>query len=272
MNLSSPLWHSLRQTTCRAYPRSAPALFLFARRQSTATAAAPTKPKPLLTGFLLDPKVLNGALLTQAYDASKDPVAAAAGPRIVPVCATWFMPNDARKRTGLASFRTVRIPGARFLDIDTVCDKTSPYPHMLPDAAQFSAALSKLGLRADDWVVCYDDHEAGIFSAPRAAWMFKVFGHQHVHVLNNFKLWVDHGFPVEKEEPIPAVEETVYPVPTLDKSKVMYHDDLVKIAQTPEKEKLGLTVIDARSRERWQGVEPEPRKGKFNYHGACKSN
>jgi thiosulfate/3-mercaptopyruvate sulfurtransferase len=268
MNLSSPLWHSLRQTTCRAYPRAVPALFLFARHQSTT--AAEKKPKPLLPSFLLDPKALNCALLTQAYDASKDPAAAAGGPRIVPVCATWFMPNDPKKRTGLASFRTVRIPGARFFDIDAVCDKASLYPHMLPDAAQFSAALSRLGLRRDDWVVCYDDHEAGIFSAPRAAWMFKVFGHPHVHILNNFKLWVDGGFPVEKDEPVPAVEETVYPPTVLDKSFVMYHDDLVPIAKTPRKEKLGVTVIDARSRNRWAGAEPEPREGESKHCDACR--
>ena len=272
MNLSSPLWHSLRQTTYRASPRSVPALFLFARRQSTATS---TPPKPLLPNFLVTPNVLNGALLTQTYDASKNPAAAAAAPRIVPVCATWFMPNDARKRTGLASFLTVRIPGARFLDIDAVCDKTSEYPHMLPTAPEFAKAMCKMGLRTNDTVVCYDDAEVGIFSAPRAAWMFKVFGHRYVHVLNNFKLWVDHGFPVEKGEPVPAVEETVYPVPVLDKSRVMYHDDLLPlITDRLETEKMDLTIVDARSRGRWEGTEPEPRKGKSNCSGALeyKSN
>jgi thiosulfate/3-mercaptopyruvate sulfurtransferase len=275
---------------------------VFVRRESTKTDSkidTPELKKPQLTSFLVSPNELNGALLTQAHDESKntynmvfdgdekDLQAQVSGKadqatkvpvlehlmslkpsRIVPVCATWFMPNDAKKRTGLGSFTAIRIPGARFLDIDEACDKSSRYPHMLPTAPDFARAMSQLGIRPTDRVVCYDDAEVGIFSAPRAAWMFKVFGHRRVHILNNFKLWVDKGFPVEKGEPLPSVKETEYPVPTLDRLKVMHYEDLVDnlcqnndVPAMPE-----LNIVDARSRGRWEGTEPEPRPGKFILH------
>jgi thiosulfate/3-mercaptopyruvate sulfurtransferase len=211
------------------------------------------------------PQVLNSALLKDAHTASSLPAAA---PRLVPLCAAWFMPNDPRRRTGLASFLAARIPGARFLDIDAVCDTSSPLPHMLPAAPEFARAMGRLGLRVDDTVVFYDDAEAGIFSAPRAAWMFKVFGHRRVHILNNFKLWVDQGFPVEKGEPEVAVAETVYPVPELDASKVISYDQLrERLAQRGEPGAEKFNVVDARSQGRWEGTEPEPRKGEPNCSG-----
>jgi len=52
---------------------------------------------------------------------------------------TWFMPNV--PRNALAEFQKARIPGARFFDLDAVTDKSSPYPHMLPNANDFAEAV-----------------------------------------------------------------------------------------------------------------------------------
>jgi thiosulfate/3-mercaptopyruvate sulfurtransferase len=46
---------------------------------------------------------------------------------------------------------------------------------MLPSEEAFAAAADALGISNDDAVVVYDG--MGMFSAPRAWWTWRVFGH-----------------------------------------------------------------------------------------------
>lgn len=72
----------------------------------------------------------------------------------------------------MAEHQAARIPGARFWDIDGVCDPATDLPHMLPSAAAFAAAADALGVGNDDTLVLYDG--MGLFSSPRAWWTWKV--------------------------------------------------------------------------------------------------
>ncbi|MCJ1286002.1 hypothetical protein MMC26_005344 [Xylographa opegraphella] len=188
--------------------------------------------------------------------------------RIVPLCAAWFLPNDPQGRTGRKVFAQTRIPGARFFDIDGVKDEESPYPHMLPTAERFAQAMSELGLKRDDDLMVYDTHELGIFSAPRVAWMLQVFGHPKIHILNNFRLWVEQGYPTTTGEPLSNVQvSTSYPVPTFDVDRVITFRgvrDIVK--EQGGKGSEGVQIIDARSAGRFSGSEPEPRPGLSSGH------
>ena len=68
---------------------------------------------------------------------------------------------------------------------------------MLPTTAQFRAEMRRLDVRITDTIVCYDT--AGMISAPRAFWMFQVFGAKNAHVLNGpFQKWVEEERPTEK--------------------------------------------------------------------------
>ena len=171
------------------------------------------------------------------------------------------MPNDPHERTGLSAFLKARIPTARFFDLDEIKDDDSPYPHMLPTAETFAKAMGQLGIRRDDDVVVYDTSDLGIFSAPRVSWTLKVFGHSKVFLLNNFRLWVEQGFPTETGS-VRQVEGENYPVPVLDSSKVAAFDEVKEIAKDFSKEGAeGIQILDARPYGRWAGVDPEPRKG-----------
>ena len=138
--------------------------------QSSARTATLTKPlilmgprhKSTLASYLVTPEQLSDAIGTN--------------PRIVPVCASWFLPNDPQKRTGQQVFREQHIPKARFFDLDDVKDHDSPYPHMLPTAEGFAQAMEKIGIKREDEIVVYDSKELGIFSAPRVGWTFRVLG------------------------------------------------------------------------------------------------
>ena len=57
-----------------------------------------------------------------------------------------------------------------------------------------------MGITNSDHVVLYD--ALGIFSAPRAWWTFKVFGHNAVSVLDGgFPKWIKEGLPIETSKP-----------------------------------------------------------------------
>src|SRR5579871_3024853 len=161
------------------------------------------------SSYLVSPKQLHEALKKNPPSNNKISTL----PRTVPLCAAWFLPNEGRN--GLDTFRAKRIPNARFFDIDKVIDKRSSYPHMLPSPSEFASAMSALGIRRDDIVVVYDTAELGIFSAPRVGWTLKVFGHDQVHILNNFKIWVEEGYPTESGE-FYSVDACPYPIPTKD--------------------------------------------------------
>ncbi len=208
-----------------------------------------------LETYLISPAELNSALKKNV--SSKLSTA----PKIVPLCASWFLPNDGRD--GKETFLNERIPRAQFFDLDAVKDPHSPYPHMLPSAEDFAIAMRKLGIRRHDSVVVYDSKELGIFSAPRVGWTLQAFGHPNVHVLNNFRKWVEEGYPTESGEPRP-VNEVDYPVPSLDTSKVVAFEEVREIAREQGFEGAEeVQILDARSLGRWKGTDPEPREGSY---------
>ncbi|KAL8896293.1 MAG: hypothetical protein Q9207_007775 [Kuettlingeria erythrocarpa] len=215
-----------------------------------------------LQSHLVTPKELSNALAKNVL--SKISTA----PRVIPLCAAWFLPNDPKGRTGQRVFEEKRIPSARFFDLDAVKHHDSPYPHMLPSAEDFAKAMRDIGIRRDDEVVVYDTQELGIFSAPRVAWTLSVFGHPSVHVLNNFRLWVQQGYPTESGKVNPIEEEpSQYPTPNLDRSKVVDFPEMKEIAKDHNKEgSEGFQVLDARSKGRWAGTDPEPRPGLSSGH------
>lgn len=210
--------------------------------------------------YLVTPKELNAALK------KNPPTKISTSPRVIPLCAAWFMPNDPEARKGIDIFRQRRIPQARFFDIDAIKDQDSPYPHMLPTAETFAQAMSDLGIRRDDDVVVYDTEQLGIFSAPRVGWTLRVFGHPNVHILNNFRLWVRDGFPTETGEPAP-LQKTSYPTPMLDPKLVMSFGELKELAKDHGKEGAEeVEILDARPYGRWAGTDPEPRPGLSSGH------
>ncbi|KAG5546888.1 hypothetical protein RHGRI_018901 [Rhododendron griersonianum] len=92
--------------------------------------------------------------------------------------------------------KVAHIPGALFFDVDGISDQTTKLPHMLPSEEAFAAAVSALGIENKDGVVVYDGK--GIFSAARVWWMFRVFGHDRVWVLDGgLPRWRASGYDVE---------------------------------------------------------------------------
>src|SRR5687768_18574188 len=101
-------------------------------------------------------------------------------PGIVAVDASAHLPDAGRDAR--AEFEAAHIPGARFLDLDTLKDFASPVPAALPTAAQFAARMTELGISDGDRVAIYDD--SGVKTSARAWFIFRMHGMRHVALLD----------------------------------------------------------------------------------------
>src|SRR6476620_9714520 len=121
-------------------------------------------------------------------------------PDLVVVDSSWHM--LASGRSAREEYLAAHIPGARYLDIDELSDRTNPAPHMLPSAAAFGAAMERLGIGSGDRVVVYDN--SPIRTAARGWFMLRHFGARQVAILDGgFQKWTAEGRATESGEPAP---------------------------------------------------------------------
>lgn len=147
------------------------------------------------------------------------------------------------------------IPGALRFDIDQeMSDKNSSLPHMMPPPAVCTEEVQKLGINKNSAIVAYD--QVGLYSSPRAWYMFRAMGHQQVAVLDGgLPAWIEAGYrtvphlaelPVRRGNYVSRRQDQMF----VDSAYVL------KALNNPT-----FSVIDARSEARFKGLEPEPRQG-----------
>lgn len=163
---------------------------------------------------------------------------------------SWFLPT--MNRNARAGYDAAHIPGARFFDIDEIADTRSALPHMAPPVEKFISRMRAMGVGDGHQVVVYD--QAGIFSAPRVWWTFRLMGKMDIAVLDGgLPKWMAEGRPTEDLPPILRDRHIT----------VQRQANLVKdVTQVAHASKLGdHEIIDARPRGRFIGTDPEPRPG-----------
>jgi thiosulfate/3-mercaptopyruvate sulfurtransferase len=163
---------------------------------------------------------------------------------------SWALPSLGRDVH--AEYRDGHIPGAVFFDIDAIADHSTELPHMLPGPALFGEAVGALGIGDGDTVVIYDS--AGLYSAPRVWWTFRIFGAKKVYILDGgLPKWKSENRPLEKGDAKRTAKRfnadmNVAAVALLADVRMAIADDSAQI-------------VDARSPGRFSGKEPEPRPG-----------
>jgi len=160
------------------------------------------------------------------------------------VDASMSMPSS--PISAIDSFRHKRIGNAVYFDIDDVADANNPLPHMLPSPGVFETKIGAMGIGNDDIVIVYDQHGIG-FAAARAWWMFRVFGHRKVYVLNGgLPYWEARGHKIIDTPPIKP-PHAVY--------KAIFHDELVAdmAAISNNIETAQCALLDARDQARFDG-------------------
>ncbi|OYX44868.1 MAG: 3-mercaptopyruvate sulfurtransferase [Rhodobacterales bacterium 32-67-9] len=164
--------------------------------------------------------------------------------------ASWYLPDMGRDAR--SDYASAHIPGARFFDLDEISDQRSGLPHMAPPSEKFVSRMRAMGVGDGHQVVVYDG--AGLFSAARVWWTFRLMGKTDVAVLDGgFAKWQAEGRPVEDMPPVLRDRHI-----TVSRQAHLVRD----VTQVAAASKLGdHEIIDARSPGRFTGAESEPRAG-----------
>ncbi len=176
-------------------------------------------------------------------------------PDVRVIDASWHLPDAGRDAK--SEYDAEHIPGAVFFDIDKISDTASDLPHMVPPVEKFISLVRRLGIGDGHKVVVYD--AAGLFSAARVWWLFRLFGHADVAVLDGgLPKWKSEGLPLDDSPPIMRDRHL-----TARKDMSNVRD----ASQMALNVKLGAEqIVDARGPGRFAGSEPEPRAGLRSGH------
>ncbi len=155
---------------------------------------------------------------------------------------------------GRREYEANHLPGARFVDLHTeLAGGPGGGRHPLPEVADFTALLGRLGVAPGSLVVAYDS--AGGAIASRLWWMLRSIGHGRVAVL-------DGGYPAWEAAGHPLTDEVTTPRPTEYPAAPGWTGiaDADDVAQAAE---LGATIIDSRAASRYRGEEEpiDPQAG-----------
>ena len=155
--------------------------------------------------------------------------------------------------------QTMQVPGSRFMDLKNNWSKAdAPFPNTMLDEAAFQQRARDYGINSDSVIVVYDDH--GIYSSPRAWWMFRAMGHDRVSVLDGgLPAWISAGFETEqKNTPYHLRGNFVARL-----SEGFFVDNGKVLATINDR---NYAVLDARAADRFSGEASEPRAGLRSGH------
>ena len=164
---------------------------------------------------------------------------------------SWHMPGI--NRNPYEEYLSKHIPGAIFFDLDKNSEQNTELPHMLPTKEKWEEIISSLGISNEDRIIIYDNSD--VISSCRGWYNFIYFGHD-----KKLLSILDGGLKKWKiENKITTNENT-----NIFKSKYIATENkhLVKnINEINDNIKTNnFKVIDARSKERFDGTAPDPRK------------
>jgi len=165
---------------------------------------------------------------------------------------SWHMPQT--KRDGFKEYNEKHIPNAIFFDLDNNSKKNTKLPHMLVELNDWNKIVSKMGINNNDEIIIYDNSD--VVSSCRCWFNFIYFGHNPklVHVLNGgLNKWI-------KENKI--ITNNITPIQTSNYKGCQKAELVINKKSIEENIKIQkFKVIDGRSKDRFEGKIPEPRKG-----------
>ena len=164
---------------------------------------------------------------------------------------SWHMPHT--KRNSFNEYQEQHIKNAIFFDLDKNSKIDTDLPHMLTDKKKWEKIISSLGIRNEDKIIIYDNSD--VISSCRCWYNFIYFGHNpdFVHVLDGgLKKWIN-----EKKPTVNNLTKTISSNYIANEKK-----ELVKNKKQIDENIFinEFNVIDARSRDRFEGKVAEPRK------------
>ena len=165
---------------------------------------------------------------------------------------SWHMPQT--QRNGFEEYKEEHIPNAIFFDLDKSSKLDTDLPHMLTDPESWKKIMGNMGIENNDRIVIYDNSD--VISSCRCWYNLIYYGHDPklVHVLDGgLKKWKKENKTTNNKKVI--TKTTTY----LCKENKELVKNKKQIDENIDKKEFN--VVDARSRERFDGKVAEPRKG-----------
>jgi thiosulfate/3-mercaptopyruvate sulfurtransferase len=157
----------------------------------------------------------------------------------------WYLQG----RNGRHEYMRGHIPGAVFVDLESITGKEGAGRHPLPTTDQFEREMRRAGVGPATSVVVYDDTGGSV--AARLWFLLGYFGHAAQAVLDGgLQAW---GEPLETG--VPTVELAEFVARGPDTRRVVDFETVRNLS--------GVPVLDARAGERYRGeTEPiDPKAG-----------
>ncbi len=141
------------------------------------------------------------------------------------------------------------IPGALLIDWKRDLNK---YPERdIVGPEEFESLMSRLGISNDDTVILYGDYNN--WFAAFAYWIFKMYGHDNVKLLNGGRIkWIELGYPLIKEVP-ENISPSKYKILKVDLTLRAFFLDVLKRLRDP-----GVVLVDVRSPDEFTGKITAP--------------
>ena len=149
-------------------------------------------------------------------------------------------------RTDVFTYLKSHLPGAVYLNTETLRASRGGIPTRLLDADTYATIFSRMGLPFDRPVVVYSAGETHNIDATFLAWILAGFGHRHVFVLDGgFFKWQLEQRPVVA--PYPRLPETRFPSAPFAPEQASL-DDVLQARRTGD-----AILVDARPPDQFAG-------------------
>ncbi len=164
---------------------------------------------------------------------------------------SWHLPNT--NRDPKKEFELEHIKYSNFFDIDKNSNQKSNLPHMLAEKYDWEKIISNFGIKNSDHIVIYDNSD--LISSCRVWYNFLYFGHNPdlISVLDGgLRKWINEKRQITNK--VKNFEKSSY-LAKENSNLVLSKTEVVENIKSKKFE-----LIDARSKERFLGLQPETRK------------
>ncbi len=162
------------------------------------------------------------------------------------VTTQWLAENSSKVRIvecdeDVLLYEVGHIPGAVKLDWHTELNDQDKRDYL--DGSQFAELMKTKGIDRSDTIVLYGDRSN--WWATYAFWVFKLFGHEDVRILNGGRAkWIAEGRELTRE--VPSTSAVSYPV-------VQRDDKTIRAFRDEVLAHLGKPLVDVRSKPEYTG-------------------
>ncbi|RNA08201.1 3-mercaptopyruvate sulfurtransferase [Brachionus plicatilis] len=148
------------------------------------------------------------------------------------------------------NFDQEHIPQAIYFDTLHGADSNEYIPKNIPSQEKFEEYVGSLGISNDHHVIIYDRSDNGFLVSGRAWFLFKLFGHDKVSILNGgMNYWKNSKFDTTKDSFYPAKAEFKT---NFNKNMIRSFEQIQNNVKTKE-----MVIIDSREAESFNKVHPE---------------